>query len=200
MSATTANAAVGGTIGARAAAGTAGTGMAAFAAFKFPEHKFGFVLRNLFTAPWAGWVALRDSRAAIAQTAKLFGGDGRAADNLGRDAFRHAYWSAMMVRNMQRDHGVTATRADDLARQVGIAQENDASLNLNSLSRQMDVHNNGTGRQLAGSGRDADGTWLTDEQLRDRVLTAMQGGKLKVFDGPGKLRATSMLDLPTPPA
>ena len=71
-------------------------------------------------------------------------------------------------------------------------------------SRAMDVANNSTGTQIAGDGRAAAGEaadsqgFVTEQQLRQRVLDALAYGRLQVVDRsatPPAARATTTQDL-----
>lgn len=93
-------------------------------------------------------------------------------DNDGhRDAFRHAFWNAVMARDFGRDW----------ASQFATAHE---GVPGNSGSREaMDLYNDSIGRRIA-----AEHPGASDEELARSVDEALQKGELIVLDGSGNLQ------------
>jgi hypothetical protein len=113
---------------------------------------------------------LKDS--AYAQASQRFPSDGQE-DGHG-DAFRHAYWNALMVRKY----------GPDWARQFATAHER---LPGNPADREaMDLFNNEVGRRIASEHPDAD-----PEELATLVEQAVRRGDTVVVDANGDLRYSS---------
>ncbi len=99
---------------------------------------------------------------------------GREAEWIGndgqRDAFRHAYWNAML----------TSEFGAEWTAQFATAHE---ALPGNPATREaMDLYNNEVGRQIALDNPDA-----TDQELADLVMDAVHDGRLVVIDQKGDL-------------
>lgn len=87
-----------------------------------------------------------------------------------RDAFRHAYWNALLA----KEHGAGWTKAFTTAHE-GVPG--------NAANREaMDLYNNEVGRQIASANPGA-----TREQLAALVEQALRDGKLVVIDRNGNL-------------
>ncbi len=87
-----------------------------------------------------------------------------------RDAFRHAYWNALMT----QQYGENWTRAFATAHEGGPG---------NTANREaMDLYNNEVGRSIGAANRNA-----TPEQLADLVEQSLNQGKLVVIDRTGNL-------------
>lgn len=87
-----------------------------------------------------------------------------------RDAFRHAYWNALMTQQF----GENWTRAFATAHEGGPG---------NPANREaMDLYNNEVGRSIGAANRNA-----TPEQLANLVEQALTQGKLTVINGAGNL-------------
>lgn len=86
------------------------------------------------------------------------------------DAFRHAYWNALMVRQY----------GSEFAKKLGNAHE---ALPNNPADREaMDLYNNEVGRRIAEQHPDAD-----FEELADLVQQAVERGDMVVIDRNGEL-------------
>ena len=95
-------------------------------------------------------------------------GDGLLVNDPG-DAFRHAFWSALMTR----------TYGEDFAREFTSAHETSASVASDAREQSfMDLHNNEVGIQIAVSNPDA-----SKEELDTLVYEALTTGQLYVWDG-----------------
>ncbi|MEV5598753.1 hypothetical protein [Streptomyces sp. NPDC052496] len=100
-------------------------------------------------------------------------------DNDGHmDAFRHAYWNALMAQRF----GV------DWAERYGTAHER---LPGNPSDREaMDLHNNEIGRRIAQNNPTA-----TPAELAAKIQEAVQGGKTVVLDRDGKLVPSDKVEI-----
>jgi uncharacterized protein YukE len=86
------------------------------------------------------------------------------------DAFRHAYWNALMTRNI----------GEDFAHDYGYAHER---VPLNPPNREaMDLYNNTVGQRIA-----ADNPFASEEELADLVESAIRNGEMVVLDREGNL-------------
>lgn len=83
-----------------------------------------------------------------------------------RDAFRHAFWSALNA----YDHGVS------LAREYGTAHEEDP--NQTEDAREMDLNNNGVGYNI---GEYARSHGWGESQIEQEVLNALNDGRLIIL-------------------
>lgn len=88
-----------------------------------------------------------------------------------RDAFRHAYWNALLTKNF----GETWTREFTNAHEGVPGNKADREA--------MDLYNNEVGRKIA-----LDHPGATDRELADLVQQAVTDGKLVVVDSAGKLQ------------
>ncbi|HVG48080.1 MAG TPA: hypothetical protein VM899_08100 [Rubellimicrobium sp.] len=86
------------------------------------------------------------------------------------DAFRHAYWNALMAKHFGEDFAAAFASAHEGV--PGNAADREA----------MDLHNNELGRRIAREHPDA-----SDEELAKLVSEAVQGGEAVVIDGGGEL-------------
>lgn len=80
------------------------------------------------------------------------------------DAFRHAYWNALMTKR----HGA------DYAKQFADAHETNP--NQPADEKEMDLHNNEVGRRIAMENPNA-----TDEELANLIMQAVERGELKTL-------------------
>lgn len=87
-----------------------------------------------------------------------------------RDAFRHAYWNALMT----QEYGENWTRA--------FATAHEGGPNNPANREAMDLYNNEIGRSIGAANRNA-----TPEQLANLVEQALNQGKLVVVDRSGNL-------------
>lgn len=88
-----------------------------------------------------------------------------------RDAFRHAYWSALLTKNFGGEWAGQFTTAHE-----GVPG--------NPADREaMDLHNNEVGRQIALANPNA-----TDKELADLIQQAVTDGKMVVIDKAGDLQ------------
>ncbi len=111
-------------------------------------------------------------------------GEKNGYDN-GPDAFRHTYASALIVSRLVRNTGMNIDDAIELARDAGMAHENDSHLvgphYLNS--RRMDVHNNELGYRLATEAlRRNDAAGFFEARLGVDVLNAIRTRQAVVLD------------------
>lgn len=127
-----------------------------------PAEK-SFVVRN----PRVARRFREAARSALSAARSNFPGFAQEDDRA--DAFRHAYWNALMVR--------AANEA--LAKEFADAHEDEPVRDAHHRrAREMDFHNNHEGRQI-GATADPPGT-----SLEQRVLDAIAAGKLDWFKGP----------------
>lgn len=139
--------------------------------------------RTLFNPLGLDWlngmkhIAISDAASAAAKDS--FGGtgqDGKANGGTGdnhRDAFRHAYWNALMSREFG-GHNAAAVGAGHERRpdEPGATPEHEAR------AEAMDLYNNKIGREIANSlGPDA-----SDGDVRTAVEQAVRDGKLVMFN------------------
>jgi hypothetical protein len=125
-----------------------------------------------------------------------------------QDAFRHTYAAALMSLRAMRDHGETPDSAHALAIEAGAAHEADGQDNNDDFSRNMDTFNNHAGTVVAGDGKaqpgehaDQDG-FVTEHDLRERVLGAIATGQVQLVDRTGATpaaRVSTLADLPNFP-
>lgn len=95
-----------------------------------------------------------------------------------RDAFRHAYWNAMMTKEYGKEW----------AEQFATAHE---GLPGNPATREaMDLYNNEVGRQIAIDHSDA-----SPEELADLVQQAVTDGRMLVVDAHGQLARSNDVPL-----
>jgi hypothetical protein len=87
-----------------------------------------------------------------------------------RDAFRHAYWNALMT----KEYGENWTRS--------FATAHEGGPNNPANREAMDLYNNEIGRSIGAANRNA-----TPEQLANLVEQALNQGKLVVVDRSGNL-------------
>jgi hypothetical protein len=88
-----------------------------------------------------------------------------------RDAFRHAYWNALLTKNF----------GEEWTRQFANAHE---GVPGNQADREaMDLYNNEVGRKIA-----LDNPGASDAELADLVQKAVSDGKMVVIDSAGKLQ------------
>lgn len=85
------------------------------------------------------------------------------------DAFRHAYWNALMT----QEYGV------EFARDFATAHEGSAD---SADSEAMDLYNNEVGRRIATENPDA-----TREELANLIQQAVESGEMIVIDANGEL-------------
>ncbi|QKG85334.1 hypothetical protein GXN76_13190 [Kroppenstedtia pulmonis] len=112
-------------------------------------------LRN----PWVANKVRSAANKARAETRKRFGWSGR--DDCS-DAFRHAYWNALMVKRV----------GSNWAKRWGDAHEQ--SGNRNKLDKKMDLYNKRIGRSIAIKNSRA-----SESKLANLVYKAMKNGRLK---------------------
>lgn len=117
--------------------------------------------------------------------------DGKGGTDGHADAFRHAYWNALM----------TQRYGEEWAREFATAHERNPS--SNHIPVGMDLHNNEVGRSIAQANPDA-----SPEQLANLVEQAVKDGKMVVIDKndtlvpsnevpPGETRETKKTPWPT---
>jgi hypothetical protein len=84
------------------------------------------------------------------------------------DAFRHAYWNALIT----REYG------EEFASDFTTAHETEASNDFDAREQSfMDLHNNGVGINIAISNPN-----ISDEELQNKIFEALKAGKLYVWD------------------
>lgn len=108
--------------------------------------------------------------------------DGRKREWLGndghRDAFRHAYWNALLTKEFGAEWTTQFTTAHE-------------GLDSNPAVREaMDLYNNEVGRQIAISNPNA-----TEEQLANLVKQAVDNGEMVVVDQSGNLAWSNQVPL-----
>lgn len=147
------------------------------------------------TRPWIGSLGRRTYADAESVQAAAYGA--RHTTDDGGDAFRHAYGSAVFALRMMRDHGVSPEDARSIVIAAGHAHELDTWAGNTLAAHAMDEHNNAVGAKIAEDGRRADGTWLSENDIRSRVVDAVAGGQLqRLAPGSQSLIATGPSDLP----
>ncbi|GAB4498807.1 MAG: hypothetical protein OHK0052_12750 [Anaerolineales bacterium] len=108
---------------------------------------------------------------AVAETQSRFNGDKMEDDKA--DAFRHAYWNALMTKYSSKD----------FAEQVGTAHE---FASTKSLAKTMDLHNNEIGREIGEIYKDR-----SDDEIADAIQHQLDKGNLWYIDQ-GKLKNTDL--------
>lgn len=105
-------------------------------------------------------IAIRNSKEkAFEETKKHFGFNGKNDES---DAFRHCFWSALLVRDIGYAGALRFTNAHE-------------SSPLNPKNeKEMDLHNNGVGLSIGRVGG-------SDQVLIHRCMEALQNGKLKIL-------------------
>lgn len=108
---------------------------------------------------------------AFAEAKRQYPGDSSAAANDGhQDAFRHAYWNALMTKEF----------GEDFTRRLTTAHE---GVSGNPADREaMDLYNNEVGRGIAGGHPDASAS-----ELADLVRKGIDHGDMVVIDKAGDL-------------
>lgn len=147
-----------------------------------PLNQGLMVLRHA-TKPWLGGVALdafRDAKSAALEVVSDHSRDG------GWDAYQHAFGSGMLVGRLV-ERGVPLEQSLRIADQFGVAREDDRTTDPDDLARQMDLHNNGVGRDLARELIEA-GTY-SERELAEHVGSSLGAGRLRVVDA-GNLTAS----------
>jgi hypothetical protein len=92
------------------------------------------------------------------------------------DAFRHAYWNALMARNI----------GEDFAHDYGYAHER---VPRNTPNREaMDLYNNTVGQRIA-----ANNPFASEEELADLVESAIRNGEMVVLDREGNLAPSNQV-------
>lgn len=115
-----------------------------------------------------GLQEFRDIRDDALKTAQERYPDAPGADSH-LDAFRHAYWNALMVQKY----------GEDFARDFATAHEGSAET---ADSEAMDLYNNQVGRRIAVENPDA-----SPEELANLIQQAVTNGEMVVIDGKGDL-------------
>lgn len=132
------------------------------------------------TRPWLGPLGNDTKDAARAAQRSRFD-NGWSTDDAG-DAFRHAFGSGLFALRLMRDRGESQAAAADLVREAGIANEQDRWDDASTVSHDMDLSNNASGVRITSDGRRADGSWLSDHELEQRVYDATSSGQLVMID------------------
>jgi len=107
-------------------------------------------------------------RKAFSTTSNLF--PTMSQHNDPADAFRHAYWSALLTNEF----------GEEFAENFGTAHETAYSPYPNREEVFMDLHNNEIGRDLATNSPN-----VNDNELQLLILDSLQNGDLYVWDGNG---------------
>jgi hypothetical protein len=93
------------------------------------------------------------------------------------DAFRHAYWNALMTRRI----------GEDFAHDYGYAHER---VEGNTANREaMDLYNNTVGQRIAANNPSA-----SEEELADLVESAIRNGEMVVLDRKGNLVPSNQVE------
>lgn len=114
----------------------------------------------LWDHPLASMTFKENADKAFAEAAKRF--PSNTLHNGEGDAFRHAYWNALMTKH----------ESEALAKEFADAHETNPG--QPAAEKTMDLHNNEVGRQIG-----KDNPKATDEELADLVEKALKDGKLK---------------------
>lgn len=94
------------------------------------------------------------------------------------DAFRHAYWNALLTKNFGEDFAAAFASAHE-----GVPN--------NPADREaMDLYNNEVGRRIAAENPDA-----SDEELAELVYDAVQNGETVVIDANGDLAYSDQVEV-----
>jgi len=104
------------------------------------------------------------ARHALNTTAQLFPGE--SLHNSRADAFRHAYWNALMTQTFGADYAQAFTTAHESSPD-SIREE-----------QFMDLHNNAVGRAIGSAN-----PYMRPEMLQKLVMNALTNGDLYVWDG-----------------
>lgn len=143
---------------------------------------------------WLAQDGLRIRREGYEAEQRAFGSV--KADRTVADAYRHAFTAANFTLHMMEHRGLGDTAAAALALEIGVANEKDGKPDINSPTAQMDLYNNQVGVDIVGNGRNADGSWMTTEQIEAQVMRAAETGRLmRVSDDGSRLTATTEDDV-----
>jgi hypothetical protein len=116
----------------------------------------------VWSHPLAAMTFKEDADKALAEAQKRFPPD--TLHNGQGDAFRHAYWNALMVKH----------ESYSLAKEFADAHETNPG--QPAAEKDMDLYNNREGRLIAWHNPSA-----TDEELANLVEQALKDGKLKTL-------------------
>jgi len=126
----------------------------------FTEAEYMVILTNLFDTRNAS----RTPSIAENETVRRFGGQGEDDRS---DAFRHAYWNALMVKYSNKDY----------AKDIATAHE---TASPNTMPKTMDLHNNEVGRTIGEIYKDQ-----SDDAIADAVKNQLDIGNLWYIDTKG---------------
>lgn len=113
---------------------------------------------------------------ALHQSESAFGGEGGTDGHA--DAFRHAYWNAMLTQRF----------GEEWAQEYATAHERNPDSHPTPVA--MDLHNNEVGRRIALENPDAD-----EEELRGLVEQAVRDGEMVVIGTDERLDHSNQVDL-----
>jgi len=113
---------------------------------------------------------------ALHQAEKTF--DGKGGTDGHADAFRHAYWNAMMTQRF----------GEEWTQEYATAHERNPDSHPTPVA--MDLHNNEVGRRIAVENPDA-----SREELRNLVEQAVRDGEMVVVGTDGQLDHSDQVDL-----
>jgi RHS repeat-associated protein len=117
--------------------------------------------------PWVANKVRSAANKAKAETVRRFGKQGH---NDCSDAFRHAYWNALMVKRVGKNW----------AKRWGDAHEQNPK--QPKIEKKMDLHNNAVGRKIA-----IDNPKASEKKLSNLVYNAVKDGRLKKIGSNRKL-------------
>ncbi len=113
---------------------------------------------------------------ALHRAENTFGGEGGTDGHA--DAFRHAYWNAMLTQRF----------GEEWTQEYATAHERNPDSHPTPVA--MDLHNNEVGRRIALENPDAD-----EEELRDLVEQAVRDGEMVVVGTDERLDHSDQVDL-----
>lgn len=145
------------------------------AAIKNP-HQAWVILTNPHR-PWLSKTSFAAYDDAIKAQIELFGNGHHVDDAV--DAYRHAYAAGLLKLRIVRDHGVLDDVASRLVTRIAHAHELDGVDNALRLSSFMDEANTAAGLSIFGKGITGEGSWISEPAWRNKVLDALNGGKLQ---------------------
>jgi hypothetical protein len=118
-------------------------------------------------------------KTALHDAENVFGEEGRKAITDGHaDAFRHAYWNAMLANRFGQDWTEGYTTAHE--RKPGLPASSEA----------MDLHNNEVGRRIAAEHPDAG-----PDELKQHIEQAVRDGEMVVVSQDGRLVPSDQIEI-----
>ena len=162
---------------------------------KLSDAERAYVVENPRLAVAFNQAADRADEVAVERGFEKNGSDRGIFGDAGGNAYRHALWNALMVREaFKQDVRMGVSRSDKLgeaareAKMMADAHE-DNPKNTIATNKQMDLRNNDVGRQIAIEVLKAN-RWASEAQIASAVERALQDGRLTRVSGQSLAPAT----------